>query len=224
MTLNEIRKHVRYGELWFAEEADPADNGGTADPDAEPAAEQEPETKPKKEKKSGEATHTDAWVNRKLAEQRRSLEAKHKKELEDVMARASMDAQQLAEHERDSYKAELDELKRTIARQNNETTVRSMADKEDIPLSADTIALIVRDDEEETEAIAKAVISDFKRYKRDLMGGKYAHKAPAAGTTASGLKVISPKQLADLRAIKDPVKRSKERARLKEEGYTFGNT
>lgn len=189
-------------QLFTEGEGDPAgtDPAGTPTPNNEPTA-------PK--------TFTQEEVDALLAAQKKELgdifdkkfdkkfadyKAKSEQEKEEAAKLASMNAQEKAEHERDQYQKELEELRSKVTRSEMTAEARKMLSEQNISVEDDLIGMLIGADAENTQKAVNAFAEMFKTELEKAIKAKLAGQPPKAGGTHTITKE-------EILAVKDPIKR-----------------
>lgn len=144
----------------------------------------------------------DKIVQKKIAKER----AKAKAEADEAAKLAKMDAQERAEHERDKYKAELDELKRANARAEMEKTARGILQTDGVNVPDAIVATLVGDDADATSENVKAFSNAFKDAVQAEVKAQLSHKKPNRSTTGGAGGTITRQ---DIEKEEDYLKRQK---------------
>ena len=138
----------------------------------------------------------DAIINKRFAR----WEKEKQKEIDEAAKLANMDAQQRAEHERDTLKKELDALKKKDALAEMTKTARKMLSAEGIRVSDDILGMLVNTDAAETKAavdgFAKAFSEAVEAAVKERLKGETPRKGAGGG--------VAPMTKEQIMAIKDP--------------------
>lgn len=132
------------------------------------------------EKESDKKTYDDKEVDNIVKKKIARLEKKHQRELE--QAQRSSQSDDLSEVERLQQK--LDEFERNDTRRALESDVRNVFKDADIDAPDSLVSALIRDDEDETQDVAEAVL-DFVRQEVQKVKKLQGRRKPPADPDAS---------------------------------------
>lgn len=163
----------------FAEAAEGTETtettGGEEQTEAKPETQEE--EKPASDKKYSD-DDLDRILNKKIAKWKKEQE-KAVKEAEKL---AGMNAQEKAEHERDTLQARIDELEKKEAIANMTKEARNMLVSEGINASDEILSMIVTDDAEAVKAAVESFSKLFKEEVENAVKKRLAGETPRAGS------------------------------------------
>ena len=146
---------------------DKGGNNGNAEPDS---------------KKYSDA-EVDEIINKKFAKWQKEQERK----ISEAEKLAGMNAQEKAEHERDTLQKELDELKRANSIAEMEKTARTMLHDDGVNVPDEVVSSLIADDADNTKAKVEAFSKAFKEAVQTAVKDALKGKAPATGKGGSTL-------------------------------------
>lgn len=149
---------------------DKGGNNGKAEPDNKDA------------KKYSDAD-VDNIINKKFAKWQKEQERK----ISEAEKLAGMNAQEKAEHERDTLQKELDELKRANSIAEMEKTARTMLHDDGVNVPDEVVSSLIADDADNTKAKVEAFSKAFKEAVQTAVKDALKGKAPATGKGGSTL-------------------------------------
>lgn len=172
----------------FAEEAgtnepgaDTAENGNGAAADQSKASEGA--------KSGDEKKYSDADLDRIISKKFAAWQEKKDKEVEEAKKLEKMSAEEKIAHERDSIKAELDELKREKALSEMSKTARKLLSEKNITISDDLLSLMVTTDATETKAAIDSFAKLFSESVENAVKERVRGEVPTAGTANPNVPV-----------------------------------
>lgn len=128
--------------------------------------------------------YTDDDIDRIIGKKFAEWKTKQDKAVDEAKRLATMTEQEKAEHERDQYKAQLDELLKKENRNEMGKVARKILSADGINLSDDLLGMIITDEADSTKSNVKQF---SKMYKEAVAEGvKDALKGKTPGTGASG--------------------------------------
>lgn len=131
-----------------------------------------------------EKKYTDDDLDRIIGKKFAEWKTKQDKAVDEAKRLATMTEQEKAEHERDQYKAQLDELLKKENRNEMGKVARKILSADGINLSDDLLGMIITDEADSTKSNVKQF---SKMYKEAVAEGvKDALKGKTPGTGASG--------------------------------------
>lgn len=148
---------------------DKGGNNGNAEPD--------------KDTKKYSDADVDEIINRKFAKWQKEQE----KKISEAEKLAGMNAQEKAEHERDTLQKELDELKRANSIAEMEKTARTMLHDDGVNVPDEVVSSLIADDADNTKAKVEAFSKAFKEAVQTAVKDALKGKAPATGKGGSTL-------------------------------------
>lgn len=151
-----------------------ADDKGGNDDEAEPDS--------KGAKKYSDA-EVDEIINKKFAKWQKEQE----KKISEAEKLAGMNAQEKAEHERDTLQKELDELKRANSIAEMEKTARTMLHDDGVNVPDEVVSSLIADDADSTKTKVEAFSKAFKEAVQTAVKDALKGKAPATGKGGSTL-------------------------------------
>lgn len=125
----------------------------------------------------------DEIINRKFAKWQKEQE----KKISEAEKLAGMNAQEKAEHERDTLQKELDELKRANNIAEMEKTARTMLHDDGVNVPDEVVSSLIADDADNTKAKVEAFSKAFKEAVQTAVKDALKGKAPATGKGGSTL-------------------------------------
>lgn len=131
--------------------------------------------------------------------------ARERKKAAEAARLAEMNAQERAEAERDAYKAELDELKRTVNAAEMAKTARSMLSDNGVQVNDSLVSVLVTDDAETTKANVEQFASAFKAAVDDEVKKRLSGQVPKVGTGGAAASMTKD----DILAVTDKAERQK---------------
>lgn len=149
---------------------DKGGNNGKAEPDSNGT------------KKYSDA-EVDEIINKKFAKWQKEQE----KKISEAEKLAGMNAQEKAEHERDTLQKELDELKRANSIAEMEKTARTMLHDDGVNVPDEVVSCLIADDADNTKAKVEAFSKAFKEAVQKAVKDALKGKAPATGKGGSTL-------------------------------------
>lgn len=149
---------------------DKGGNNGKAEPDSNGT------------KKYSDA-EVDEIINKKFAKWQKEQE----KKISEAEKLAGMNAQEKAEHERDTLQKELDELKRANSIAEMEKTARTMLHDDGVNVPDEVVSSLIADDADNTKAKVEAFSKAFKEAVQKAVKDALKGKAPATGKGGSTL-------------------------------------
>lgn len=172
MNKNTLKDYLRQ---LFAEGGDPgADDkggkGGNAEPD-------------NKDTKKYTDADVDEIINKKFAKWQKEQE----KKISEAEKLAGMNAQEKAEHERDTLQKELDELKRANSIAEMEKTARTMLRDDGVNVPDEVVSSLIAEDADNTKAKVEAFSKAFKEAVQTAVKEALKGKAPSTGKGGSTL-------------------------------------
>jgi hypothetical protein len=131
-----------------------------------------------------EKKYTDDDLDKIIGKKFAEWKTKQDKAVDEAKRLATMTEQEKAEHERDQYKAQLDELLKKENRNEMGKVARKILSADGINLSDDLLGMIITDEADSTKSNVKQF---SKMYKEAVAEGvKDALKGKTPGTGASG--------------------------------------
>ena len=182
MNKNTLKDYLRQ---LFAEGGDP----GASDPEGgDPGADDkggkggnaEPDNKDTKKYSDADV---DEIINKKFAKWQKEQE----KKISEAEKLAGMNAQEKAEHERDTLQKELDELKRANGIAEMEKTARTMLHDDGVNVPDEVVSCLIAEDADSTKAKVEAFSKAFKEAVQTAVKEALKGKAPATGKGGSTL-------------------------------------
>lgn len=172
----------------FAEEAGTNEPGAdTAENSNGAAADQ---SKASEGAKGGdEKKYSDADLDRIISKKFAAWQEKKDKEVEEAKKLEKMSAEEKIAHERDSIKAELDELKREKALSEMSKTARKLLSEKNITISDDLLSLMVTTDATETKAAIDSFAKLFSESVENAVKERVRGEVPTAGTANPNVPV-----------------------------------
>lgn len=136
------------------------------------------------QKQKSEKKYTDDDLDKIIGKKFAEWKTKQDKAVDEAKRLATMTEQEKAEHERDQYKAQLDELLKKENRNEMGKVARKILSADGINLSDDLLGMIITDEADSTKSNVKQF---SKMYKEAVAEGvKDALKGKTPGTGASG--------------------------------------
>lgn len=151
-----------------------ADDKGGNDDEAEPA---------NKDTKKYSDAEVDEIINKKFAKWQKEQE----KKISEAEKLAGMNAQEKAEHERDTLQKELDALKRANSIAEMEKTARTMLHDNGVNVPDEVVSSLIADDADNTKTKVEAFSKAFKEAVQTAVKDALKGKAPATGKGGSTL-------------------------------------
>lgn len=173
----------------FAEEGSNANESGadTAENSNGAAADQ---SKASEGAKGGdEKKYSDADLDKIISKKFAAWQEKKDKEVEEAKKLEKMSAEEKIAHERDSIKAELDELKREKALSEMSKTARKLLSEKNITISDDLLSLMVTTDATETKAAIDSFAKLFSESVENAVKERVRGEVPTAGTANPNVPV-----------------------------------
>lgn len=171
----------------FAEDGgnDGADDKGTkgGNPGADDKGGNNGNAEPDKDTKKYSDAEVDEIINKKFAKWQKEQE----KKISEAEKLAGMNAQEKAEHERDTLQKELDELKRANSIAEMEKTARTMLHDDGVNVPDEVVSSLIADDADNTKAKVEAFSKAFKEAVQTAVKDALKGKAPATGKGGSTL-------------------------------------
>ena len=152
--------------------------------------------------KADEKKYSDADLDRIIGQKFAKWQKDQQKAVDEAKKLATMNEQEKAEHERDQYKKELDELKKAQTKSNMGKQARKMLSDESINLPDELVNMIVADDADTTKTNVEQFAKLYKAAVADAVKAALKGKAPGAGGSSS----ITKEQIMK---IKDRVERQR---------------
>lgn len=149
---------------------DKGGNNGKAEPDSNGT------------KKYSDA-EVDEIINKKFAKWQKEQERK----ISEAEKLAGMNAQEKAEHERDTLQKELDDLKRANSIAEMEKTARTMLHDDGVNVPDEVVSSLIADDADNTKTKVEAFSKAFKEAVQTAVKDALKGKAPATGKGGSTL-------------------------------------
>ena len=140
----------------------------------------EPDSKDTKKYSDAEV---DEIINKKFAK----WQKEHERKISEAEKLAGMNAQEKAEHERDTLQKELDELKRANSIAEMEKTARTMLHDDGVNVPDEVVSSLIADDADNTKAKVEAFSKAFKEAVQTAVKDALKGKAPATGKGGSTL-------------------------------------
>lgn len=140
----------------------------------------EPDSKATKKYSDAEV---DEIINKKFAKWQKEQE----KKISEAEKLAGMNAQEKAEHERDTLQKELDELKRANSIAEMEKTARTMLHDDGVNVPDEVVSSLIADDADNTKTKVEAFSKAFKEAVQTAVKDALKGKAPATGKGGSTL-------------------------------------
>lgn len=125
----------------------------------------------------------DEIINKKFAKWQKEQE----KKISEAEKLAGMNAQEKAEHERDTLQKELDQLKRANSIAEMEKTARTMLHDDGVNVPDEVVSSLIADDADNTKAKVEAFSKAFKEAVQTAVKDALKGKAPATGKGGSTL-------------------------------------
>lgn len=151
-----------------------ADDKGGNDDGAEPDS---------KDTKKYSDAEVDEIINKKFAKWQKEQE----KKISEAEKLAGMNAQEKAEHERDTLQKELDELKRANSIAEMEKTARTMLHDDGVNVPDEVVSSLIAEDADSTKTKVEAFSKAFKEAVQTAVKDALKGKAPATGKGGSTL-------------------------------------
>ena len=136
-----------------------------------------------KDAKKYSDAEVDEIINKKFAKWQKEQERK----ISEAEKLAGMNAQEKAEHERDTLQKELDELKRANSIAEMEKTARTMLHDDGVNVPDEVVSSLIADDADNTKAKVEAFSKAFKEAVQTAVKDALKGKAPATGKGGSTL-------------------------------------
>lgn len=140
----------------------------------------EPDSKATKKYSDAEV---DEIINKKFAKWQKEQERK----ISEAEKLAGMNAQEKAEHERDTLQKELDELKRANSIAEMEKTARTMLHDDGVNVPDEVVSSLIAEDADSTKTKVEAFSKAFKEAVQTAVKDALKGKAPATGKSGSTL-------------------------------------
>lgn len=163
----------------------------------------DPEESPKEETKPGSLPLTAETVSELIAAALSDYDKKQTEKLTEAEKLSGMNAQERAEHERDSLKEQLAELQRKIAVADMQKTAAAILSEQQIHLPENLLSLLVTEDAETT----KKNVADFAKLFSEAV--ETAVKARLQSGTPKTGKTGGSMTKKDIMAISDTEERLK---------------
>lgn len=125
----------------------------------------------------------DEIINKKFAKWQKEQE----KKISEAEKLAGMNAQEKAEHERDTLQKELDELKRANSIAEMEKTARTMLHDDGVNVPDEVVSSLIAEDADSTKTKVEAFSKAFKEAVQTAVKDALKGKAPATGKGGSTL-------------------------------------
>lgn len=125
----------------------------------------------------------DEIINKKFAKWQKEQE----KKISEAEKLAGMNAQEKAEHERDTLQKELDELKRANSIAEMEKTARTMLRDDGVNVPDEVVSSLIAEDADSTKTKVEAFSKAFKEAVQTAVKDALKGKAPATGKSGSTL-------------------------------------
>lgn len=172
----------------FAEDGGNDGNDGNDDKGGNPGADDkggkngnaEPDDKDTKKYTDADV---DEIINKKFAKWQKEQE----KKISEAEKLAGMNAQEKAEHERDTLQKELDELKHANSIAEMEKTARTMLHDDGVNVPDEVVSSLIAEDADSTKAKVEAFSKAFKEAVQIAVKDALKGKAPATGKGGSTL-------------------------------------
>ncbi|WP_195920281.1 DUF4355 domain-containing protein [Catenibacterium mitsuokai] len=162
--------------------AEDGGSDGNDDKGGNPGADDKGGNNGKDTKKYSDAD-VDEIINKKFAKWQKEQERK----ISEAEKLAGMNAQEKAEHERDTLQKELDELKRANSIAEMEKTARTMLHDDGVNVPDEVVSSLIADDADNTKAKVEAFSKAFKEAVQKAVKDALKGKAPATGKGGSTL-------------------------------------
>lgn len=140
----------------------------------------EPDSKATKKYSDAEV---DEIINKKFAKWQKEQERK----ISEAEKLAGMNAQEKAEHERDTLQKELDELKRANSIAEMEKTARTVLHDDGVNVPDEVVSSLIAEDADSTKTKVEAFSKAFKEAVQTAVKDALKGKAPATGKSGSTL-------------------------------------
>ena len=140
----------------------------------------EPDSKATKKYSDAEV---DEIINKKFAKWQKEQERK----ISEAEKLAGMNAQEKAEHERDTLQKELDELKRANSIAEMEKTARTMLHDDGVNVPDEVVSSLIAEDADSTKTKVESFSKAFKEAVQTAVKDALKGKAPATGKSGSTL-------------------------------------
>lgn len=145
-----------------------------------------------KDAKKYSDAEVDEIINKKFAKWQKEQERK----ISEAEKLAGMNAQEKAEHERDTLQKELDELKRANSIAEMEKTARTMLHDDGVNVPDEVVSSLIAEDADSTKTKVEAFSKAFKESVQTAVKDALKGKAPATGkgstlTKADILKITN---------------------------------
>lgn len=160
--------------------AEDGGNDGNDDKGGNPGADDKGGNKDTKKYSDAEV---DEIINKKFAKWQKEQERK----ISEAEKLAGMNAQEKAEHERDTLQKELDALKRANSIAEMEKTARTMLHDDGVNVPDEVVSSLIADDADNTKAKVEAFSKAFKEAVQTAVKDALKGKAPATGKGGSTL-------------------------------------
>lgn len=171
----------------FAEDggSDGADDKGAkgGNPGADDKGGNNGKAEPDKDIKKYSDADVDEIINKKFAKWQKEQE----KKISEAEKLAGMNAQEKAEHERDTLQKELDELKHANSIAEMEKTARTMLHDDGVNVPDEVVSSLIAEDADSTKAKVEAFSEAFKEAVQTAVKDALKGKAPATGKGGSTL-------------------------------------
>ena len=155
---------------------------GNDDKGGNPGADDKGGNNGKDTKKYSDAD-VDEIINKKFAKWQKEQE----KKISEAEKLAGMNAQEKAEHERDTLQKELDELKRANSIAEMEKTARTMLHDDGVNVPDEVVSSLIAEDADSTKTKVEAFSKAFKEAVQKAVKDALKGKAPATGKGRSTL-------------------------------------
>lgn len=162
--------------------AEDGGNDGNDDKGGNPGADDKGGNNGKDTKKYSDAD-VDEIINKKFAKWQKEQE----KKISEAEKLAGMNAQEKAEHERDTLQKELDELKRANSIAEMEKTARTMLHDDGVNVPDEVVSSLIAEDADSTKTKVEAFSKAFKEAVQKAVKDALKGKAPATGKGGSTL-------------------------------------
>lgn len=160
--------------------AEDGGNDGNDDKGGNPGADDKGGNKDTKKYSDAEV---DEIINKKFAKWQKEQERK----ISEAEKLAGMNAQEKAEHERDTLQKEIDALKRANSIAEMEKTARTMLHDDGVNVPDEVVSSLIADDADNTKAKVEAFSKAFKEAVQTAVKDALKGKAPATGKGGSTL-------------------------------------
>lgn len=190
-------KYFDYLTLYFDDGAESAQDNGAGTP-----AEDKGAKAAEKTEKTDRTTpkYSDDDLDKIIEKKMAKWQKQQAKAVDEAAKLATMTAQERAEHERDTYLAELNELKAEKARGEMERTARGMLRNDGVDVPDEIVQTLIREDAETTNTAVKAFSKAYKAAVQAEVKKQLSHGAPKTGAKSNVT-------VSDIMSIKDEKKR-----------------